>query len=264
MLEIFSYGFMIRAFLAGFLISIMAPVIGSFLVAKRYSLISDTLAHVSLAGIALGLFIGVNPFFTALIITVISAVIIDKIRKDQEISGETALSMFLSFGLALAIVLIGISKGFKVDIFSYLFGSISTVSQIELLVMLPLTIAVLATIILYYRQFLFIVFDEEVATVYGIKTKKLNLLLMLLTAIVVTLSIRIVGVLLIGALMVIPVVTAGLISRSFKQSIFLSIVFSLLAVISGLFLAYYLNLPAGGVIVLFSLFVFGITLLLKH
>src|SRR3989339_74302 len=127
MLEIFTYSFMVRAFIAGIVIGIVAPLIGTFLVARRFSLIADTLGHISLAGIALGLLLGINPIVTALIASILTAVLVDKIRHNKYISGESALAMLLSGGLALAIVLMGLARGFNVDLLSFLFGSISTV-----------------------------------------------------------------------------------------------------------------------------------------
>jgi zinc transport system permease protein len=147
MLEIFQYNFMIRAFMAGGMIGVIAPVIGTFLVAKRYSLMADTLAHVSLAGVALGLLLGIYPVYSAIVVAVITAVIIEKLRTERGISGEAALAMFLSGGLAVAIVLIGLGNGFSVDLFSYLFGSITTVQKSDLWVIGSLGILVLVSVI---------------------------------------------------------------------------------------------------------------------
>jgi zinc transport system permease protein len=263
MLEIFHYSFMIRAFLAGGIIGIIAPVIGTFLVAKRYSLMADSLAHVSLAGVALGLFLGIYPVYTAIAVSVITAVIIEKLRTQRGVSGEIALAMFLSGGLAVAIVLIGLSKGFNVDLFSYLFGSITTVKDQDLWVMSSLGFIVLATITTLYKEFVYLSFDEEAALVSGIPTQFLNILLMVLTALTVSLAMRVVGVLLIGALMVIPVVTAMQLRLSFRSTIFSAILYSLISVVVGLFVSYYLNLASGGTIVVVSLLLFFATILLK-
>ena len=263
MLEIFNYSFMIRAFIAGTVIGIVAPVIGTFLVARRYSLIADTLGHISLAGVAIGLLLGINPIITALIAAVVMSLVIDRLRSGKLVSGESALAMLLSGGLALAIVLISLAKGFNVDLFSYLFGSITTVRPEDLYLIIPLGLLVIVLTLLFYKQFLYISFDEEGSKVNGIKVTALNTLLMVLTAVIVSLSIRIVGSLLIGALIVIPVVTAAQIARSFRSSIALAILFSLFAIIVGLFASFYFNLAAGGTIVLVALIVFAITSLFK-
>lgn len=255
---------MIRAFLAGILIAVIAPLSGTFLVARRYALIADSLAHVSLAGVAIGLLTGTYPILTALVIAILAAVLIEKLRSSRRVSGDTALAMFLSGGLALAVVLIGLARGFNVDLFSYLFGSITTVRPQDIWVILGLGIVVLATVVLLYKEFLFLSFDDEAAAVSGLPTRALNTIFVILTVVTVVLSMRIVGALLIGALMVIPVVTASQFARSFRQTILIAVVLSLLAVIGGLFVSYYFDLAAGGVIVLLALLLFGFTALVSR
>ena len=250
--EIFQYSFMIRAFLAGIVIAIIAPLIGSFLVIRRFSLIADTLAHVALAGVAIGLLLGTQSIITTVAVTVIAAVAIEKLRTSKDIPGEVVLAMFLPGGLALSIVLISLAHGFNANLFSYLFGSITTVSEIDMWQILGLGALTLVTITLLYKKLLYSSFDEDSARVDGIAVGPVNTMLVVLTAVTVSLSMRVVGVLLIGALMVIPVVTGMQLGRSFMQSIYYSIGFALISVVGGLFLAYYLNLPAGGVIVLLA------------
>jgi zinc transport system permease protein len=259
MLEIFHYSFMIRAFVAGSLIAVIAPVIGTFLVAKRYSLMADTLAHVSLAGVALGLYLGIYPLFTSILVAVVAAIIIERLRASKRISGETALAMFLSGGLAVAIVLISVAKGFSVDLFSYLFGSITTVRPEDLFVMGALGTVVLTILAVFYKQFMYLSFDEEAAVVSGVPVARLNTVLMILTALTVSLAMRVVGVLLIGALMVIPVVTAMQLKMSFFKTLLASIGLSFLCVVLGLFVSYYAGIASGGAIVVTALILFFIT-----
>ena len=253
MLEIFQYSFMIRAFIAGILVGIIAPIVGTFLVSRRYSLIADSLSHVALSGVAIGLITKTYPVYAALAVTVSAAIAIEKLRVSKRISGESALAIFLSGGLALSVVLIGLAGGFNVDLFSYLFGSITTVRSQDLWIILALGIIVIGLLYSLYKELFYISFDEEAARVSGVPTDFLNTLLVILTAVTIVLSMRIVGVLLIGALMVIPTITAAQIAKSFKQVIFISLILSLTAVISGLFFAYYLNVPAGGSIVVIAL-----------
>ena len=260
MLDIFTYSFMIRAFIAGIVIAL----IGTFLVARRFSLIADTLGHISLAGIALGLLLGINPIVTALIASILTAILVDKIRHNKYISGESALAMLLSGGLALAIVLMGLARGFNVDLLSFLFGSISTVTETDLYLIVPLGVLAIFLVAFFYKKLLYIAFNEEGARVAGIKVNFLNILLMALTAVAVSLSIRIIGSLLIGALLVIPVTTASQLARSFRQCLILAIIISLVSVISGLLASFYLNLPAGGAIVLVSLTIFSIIYVLRR
>ncbi|MBI5138782.1 MAG: metal ABC transporter permease [Candidatus Vogelbacteria bacterium] len=262
MLEIFQYSFMIRAFIAGLVIGSIAPLLGNFLVMRRYSLIADTLAHVALAGVAIGLLVGVYPLIPAIIITVITSVVVERLRTDMRISGETVLAMFLPAGLSIALVLISFANGVNVNLFGYLFGSISTVTQTDLWLILGLGTITISVIALLYKQLLYASFDYESARISGIPVRMVNTILIILTAVIVSLAIRVVGVLLVGALMVIPVVTATRIGKSFKHTVILSIGFALLSVITGLFLAYYINLPAGAAIVLSSLFLFGLIAIL--
>jgi len=264
MFEIFQYSFMIRAFLAGIMIAIIAPLIGNFLVIRRLSLIADTLSHIALSGVAIGLLIGSQPLLTTIILTTIASIAIEKLRTSKNIPGEAVLAMFLPGGLALSIILISLAHGFNANLFSYLFGSITTVEKNELWLIFGLGMVTVATIIILYKKLLYASFDEESARVSGIPIELVNTTLIILTAITVSLSMRVVGVLLIGALMIIPVITAMQVGKSFKQSTYLSVGFALISVIIGLVLAYYFNLPAGGAIVLLSLGIFGFVATFSH
>ncbi len=262
--EFLQYGFMVRAFIAGLAIAVVAPLIGHFLVVRRYSLIADTLAHIALAGVAIGLITGTQPLVSALVVPIGAGGLIEKLRSNRRISGETVLAMFLPAGLSVALVLIGISNGFNVNLFSYLFGSISTVTRTDLWLILGLGVIALAVIGVLYKQLFYTSFDDEAARVSGVAVGAVNTTLIVLTAMTVSLAIRVVGVLLVGALMVIPVVTAMQLGNSFKQSIVLSVGFALSSVLVGLILGYYLNLPAGAAIVLCSLLLFGLVAILTR
>ncbi len=264
MLDLFNYSFMIRGFEAGIIIAIIAPLIGIFLVLRRYSLIADTLSHVSLAGVALGLLLKINPLITAVIAAVVSSIAIERLRISKRIFGESALSIFLSGSLALAIVLIGLAGGFGVDLFSYLFGSITTVKQIDVYIIAVLGILVIAAVIAFYKELVYVTIDEEAAKLSGVPTKFINILLIVLSAFTVALSIPIVGVLLISALIVIPVVSALQLKKSFLTTIFYAEEFSLFSVIAGIISSFYLNIPAGGAIVLITLAIFILTLFKKE
>jgi zinc transport system permease protein len=256
MLEIFQFNFMIYAFTAGIVIAVIAPVIGSFLVVRRYSLLADTLAHISLAGVAVGLLLKSNPVKTAILVSVLTAFALERLRKTKKIFSESALALFLWGGLATAVVIISIARGFNVDLFSFLFGSIIIVDISDLYLITGLGAVILIMITVFYKEFFLVSFDEELAEVNGINARIFNLILVILAALTVSLSMRIVGVLLIGALMVVPVITAMLFSRSFKHLLFFSVAIALASVISGLFLSYYLDLASGGTIVLIALVFF--------
>lgn len=256
MLEIFQYDFMVRAFEAGIAIGIVAPLIGMFLVVRRYSLMADTLAHVSFAGVAIGLFLKVNPVFTAIGLSVLASFGIEALRNSRRIFGESILALFLSGSLAIAVIILSLSNGFNANLFSYLFGSISTVSNTDLWVTIALAVVVLLDIVLLYKELFFASLDPELAQASGLPVKAINFMMVMLAAIAVAISIRIVGVLLIGALMVIPVISAMQYGRGFFTTMVLSVVFSITSVIAGLFASYYFNLASGGAIVMVALLIF--------
>ncbi|MDQ3239279.1 MAG: metal ABC transporter permease [bacterium] len=264
MLEIFNYSFMIRAIIAGSVIACVAPLVGTFLVTKRYSLMADTLSHVCLAGIAIGLLLNIYPIYAALVVSILAALMIERLSKYKRFTSEATLSVFLTGGLALATVLISFAKGFTVDLYSYLFGSITTVTELDVTLTVVMGIVVFLVMIVIYKQLFYISFDEESAQVSGLKTKLINYIFIIITATTITLSIRIVGALLVSALIVIPVLCASLVGNSFKQCLIYSIVFGLIFVLTGLLLSFYFSLAAGGSIVLFSLFVFSLILFIKR
>jgi zinc transport system permease protein len=259
MFSFLQYTFIQRAFEAGIIVGVIAPLIGTFLVTKRYSLLADGLSHVALAGVAIGLLTGIYPLITAVFLSIAAGFVIERIRSQKLASGDTALAMFISGGLGLAVILVSLGHGFSVDLFSYLFGSITTVTQTDITVIAIVGILVILGVLSLYKQLLYVSFDEESATVSGLKVNLLNYNLMIATAITVVLAMRIVGVLLIGALMVIPVVTATQFRKSFAKTMILSIVISQVAVLGGLLSAYYFNLAAGGAIVVLSLILFALS-----
>lgn len=260
MLNIFQYSFIVRGLEAGIIIAIIAPFIGIFLVLKRYSLIADTLSHVSLTGVAIGLLLKINPLITAIATSVVSSIVIERLRISKKVYGETSLAIFLSGSLALAIVLISLVHGFSVDLFSYLFGSIVTVKQTDVWIIGAVGVIITGLLLLFYKELVYITFDEESAQVSGIRTRFMNILLITLAALTVSLAIPIVGVLLISALIVVPVVTALQFKKSFKQTIIIAEVISLFSVISGIFVSFYLNLATGGTIVLITILFFILVL----
>lgn len=262
MIELFEYSFIVRGLQAGLVISLVAPLIGMFLVLRRYSLIADTLSHISLAGIALGLLFNINPLLTAIVTAAGSSLVIEKLRVSKKIYGESALALFLSGSLAIAIILIKLANGFTVDLFSYLFGSIVTVTQTDLLTITIAGAVVCILIALFYKELLFVTFDEDAAQVSGIPVKFINTLLIILASLTVALAIPIIGVLLISALIVIPVITALQFKKGFTQTILTAEIFSVLSVLFGVFLSYYLDLPTGGVIVVLNLIAFAFSYLI--
>lgn len=263
MLEILQYGFMQRAFLAGSIIGVLCPLIGIFIVLRRMSLIGDSLSHVALAGVAAGILAGVYPLSMSLVFSVIAALAIEKLRKSYEEYAELPIAIILSAGIGLAVVLISFAKSFNIDLFGYLFGSITTVLPKDLLIISVLGIFIIITIKLVYKELFYIAFDEISAKLAGIPVGYINLLFIILIASTITLSMRIVGILLVSSLMVIPVATSLQLAKSFKHATILSIIFAEIAIISGIFLSYYLELASGGTIVIISVIILLIVLGIK-
>lgn len=262
--NLFQYGFIIRGLEAGIIVAIIAPLIGIFLVLRRYSLIADTLAHVSLAGIALGLFLGINPIITALGTAIGASLGIERLRTSRRIYGESALALFLSGSLAFAIVLLSFGRGLNANLFNYLFGSIVTVTHANVYTIAALAVVVITLLAIFYKELVYITFDEEAAKVSGIRVRLVNTILIVLAALTVSIAIPIVGVLLISALVVIPVVTALQFRKSFVRTILYAEAISLFSMISGIFTSFYLNLSTGGTIVLTMLGIFVLVLVVRR
>jgi zinc transport system permease protein len=194
-------------------------------------------------------------------LSALSAFGIERLRESKKVYGESALALFLWGSLAVAVVVISLAGGFNVGLFGFLFGSIATVAPVDLYFVAGLGALVLLLVLSFYKELFFVSFDEELAKVNGINARAINIVIIMLAAVTVSLSMRIVGVLLIGALMVIPVITAMQLSRGFRQTLIISVIISLASVVSGLFLSYYLNLASGGTIVLITLAFFILSLL---
>lgn len=264
MSEILSYGFMQRALAAGLMIGIIAPIIGVFIVLRRLSLIADTLSHVALAGVAAGLLFRTYPVAGALVASLVGAVGIERLRGSGRLFGEAALAVFLSGGFAVAVVLISLARGFNTDLFSYLFGAITVVQPVDLWVIFALGLVVLVAVGILHKELFAITFDEEAARVQGVPVETLNLLLTILVALTVVLAMRIVGILLTSALLVIPTITALRVARNFRYTMWIAVFCSLFAVVAGMTVSFYLDIAAGGAIVLMALLLFGIALVIPH
>lgn len=262
--NLFQYDFVVRGLAAGILMSAIAPLVGIFLVLRRYSLMADTLSHVSLTGIALGLLLGFNPLLTALFVSSASAVVMETLRATKRAYGDTTLSLFLSGSLALALVLLGLGRGLNVNLFSYLFGSIVTVTSTDLWIMFTLGLVIAGCAALFYKEFIYVSFDEEAARVSGLPVRRLNIFFIILAALTITLSIPMVGILLVSALMVIPVICALQLKKSFKLTLLWAEVISILATVIGIVTSFYLDLPSGGTVVLVLLSIFLLTLVGKN
>ncbi|MEW5833411.1 MAG: metal ABC transporter permease [Campylobacterota bacterium] len=250
MLEMFDYPFMQRALIAGTIIALLASLSGSFIVLRRYSLLSETLAHVSLVGVAVGILLGTAPLWMAVAAALAASWMIEYLRSAHGLYSDSILSIFLSGSLALSVVIISLAGSFNASLFSYLFGSILSVSNQDLWIMGGFGAVGAALLLVFFKELYFIAFDEEVARASGIRVALLNFMLVSVIAIIIALSIRVVGTLLIGALMVIPPVAAIRFGMGFYPTTLLSLVIALVSVVVGLGASYLYSLPSGAAIVL--------------
>ncbi|WP_339173484.1 metal ABC transporter permease [Anoxybacillus sp. FSL W8-1294] len=261
MLEaLFQYEFLQNAFVVGILIGFIAPLLGVFIVVRRLSLIADALSHVTLAGIAASLlvqkkfftFATLNPIYIGMAFSVVGSLFIEKLRTVYKHYQELAIPIILSGGIGLSVIFISLADGFNTDLFSYLFGSVSAVSRTDVWTISIIFFIVLTVIFLFYKEWFILSFDEEYAQASGVKVKSLHFVFIVLVALVIGASMRIVGILLVSSLMTLPVAASIRIAKGFKQALWFSVLFGEFAVIVGLFLSYYLNLAPGGTIVLLA------------
>jgi zinc transport system permease protein len=246
----FEFEFMRLAFAAGAVVGLLAPVVGFFLVQRQMSLIGDGIGHVAFAGVAAGYLIGISPVWTALVAAILGAVVIEWLRAHRKAAGDQALALVFYTGIAGGVVLISAAGALNANLFTYLFGSILTVSRGDLLRIALLGLAALALVAVLLRVLLAVAIDEEGARVAGLPVPILNGVVSMLAALTIGISMRIVGILLIAALMVVPVIAAQRVAWSLRSTMGLSVAIGLGSVLSGLTVSYYANLPPGGTIVL--------------
>jgi zinc transport system permease protein len=263
-LDFLQYTFIQRAFVAGSFVAIVCSTLGLFLVLRKMSLIGDGLSHVSFGAIAFGLFVGVYPFYIAIPIVIAGSLLIIKISEKTKIYGDAAIGIVSAIGIASGVVLASKSRGFTVDVFSYLFGNILSISNLEVLLVIVLSFVVLVVLYFFYWDLFSATFDEEYAKTTGIHTEFINVILTVLTAITVVLSVKVVGVMLVSALLILPAVTALQIAKSFQTTIVLGGLISFISVIVGISVSFYLDMPAGATIVLVNASIFGAVLLYKN
>ena len=262
-LEALSYGFMQKALIAGIAVGLICSFMGTFLVLRRYSLFGDGIAHVAFGGISVGLFLGVFPLWTAFIVSIFGGLGLQKLRQSTKISGDAAVAVILVSGLAVGVILVSSSGGFSVDLFSFLFGSILLISNEDTIMILAISAGIIATLVVLQKQFLHLTFNEEQAKLVGLRTTLLNYAFVVLASITVVTSMRLVGILLISALIVIPNITAMMFGKGFKKTVCISMGISVISVIGGILLSYFLNLAPSGTIVVIAVGILVGTLVLK-
>lgn len=272
MLELLlNYPFIQNAFFSGLIIGLIAPLLGVFIVVRRLSLIADALSHVTLAGIAGSLYLSqsvaafalLNPIYLGIFASVTGSMFIERLRSLYKHYEELAIPIIMSAGLGLSAILISLAKGFQSDLTSYLFGSVSAVSRQDLYIVIAIALIVIVFLSLFFKELFVLSFDEEYAKASGLPAKWVHFLFMIVVALVIAASMRIVGILLVSSLITLPVAAAMRIAKGFKQAIIYAVIFGEIAVVIGLVSAYYLDLMPGGTIVVTSILILLLVILTK-
>ncbi|WP_321421899.1 metal ABC transporter permease [uncultured Methanobacterium sp.] len=250
MTGILEYTFMQNAFLAAVLVSVACGLVGTYVVVKRIVFISGGISHAAFGGIGLGYFLGVNPILAAIPFSVVSALLMGLTSKKVKISEDTAIGILWSLGMAIGIIFINLTPGYVPDLMSYLFGSILTVPVNDLIIMFILDVIIIIMVLLFQREFQGISFDEEFSQVMGIPTTAIYLLLLSMVALSVVVMIKVVGVILVIALLTIPAAIAKQYTYNLGRMMILSVVLGMILTTAGLYLSYLFNLASGATIVL--------------
>lgn len=260
---LFAYGFLQRAFLAGLFIAVACAVLGVFLVLRKDAMIGHGLSHIAFAGVALGLFLNVLPLAAALVVAVGAALAVVKLKGRAGLHGDTAIGIFSSLGMAVGILLASLARSFNVELMSYLFGDVLAIEPLEVGLSVGLAAAVLVAVRLNYGKLLFMTFDRESARAAGIKVGRLDALLMVLTAVTVVLGMKVAGILLVAALVVIPAAAGLQVAASFRTAVAASAAVAVVGVAGGLAVSLALNIPASAAIVILCFLVFVLLFVLK-
>jgi len=267
MIEILSYAFIQRALLAGTLIAVLCSVLGVFLVLRRLSLIGDGLAHVTFGGTAIALSLklySASSLLVSLPVVLLSSLGILKLTEKARLGGDSAIGIVSALGISAGIILASVGGGYNVDLLSYLFGNILSITTQEVAIAFVLFCVVLLLLALFFNDLLAIAFDEELAQVSGIRTTTINSVLVLLTALSVVLAMKLVGIMLISSLLILPAVSALQLARSFKACVALAALQGGCSVVAGIFLSFAANLPTSAMIVLLNLLFFSLAFLVRR
>ncbi|WP_147802917.1 metal ABC transporter permease [Alkalicoccus halolimnae] len=271
MIEVFfQYDFLRYSLFTSLLIGLLAPLIGVFIVVRRLSLMADALSHITLTGIAFSMllgrystfFAGLNPVYMGMIFAVTGSVMIEKLRHTYRYYKELAIPIILSSGIGVGVVFISLADGFTTDLFNYLFGSVAAITQTDFVIVLILTSIVAVLLILFYKELFFLSFDEEQAVISGLPRRSLHFMFIIITAVVIGMSMQIVGILLVSALMTLPVAAAMRLASSFKQMFLFAVIIGEFSVLSGLFASFHADVAPGGMIVVINVILLLIILFL--
>lgn len=257
-MEILHYGFIQRALVAGFFISILCPVLGLFLVLRRFSLIGDGLAHVAFGSVGISMLLGVYPLYVVMPLVTASSLGILHIAGKARGFGDAAIGIVSSLGISAGVIVASLAGGFNVDLFGYLFGNILSTTALEVGISIALSLVVILAVCFFYYDLVSVTFDEEYARVSGVRTTGISRLLVVLTSLTIVLAMKIVGIMLVSSLLVLPAVAALQLGRGFKTTLFFAVMFSVVSLAAGLLVSFAVNLPTGATVIVFNfLFLVG-------
>jgi len=261
--NLFGYQFFQNALIGGVIVAVVCGVVGLFLILKKEAMIGDGLSHTAFGGIAIGLLIGINPLITALFVSILAVFVLSYMRRKKIATSDSAIAVMLALGFSTGLIIISVAGGFNVELFSYLFGSILTITFSDLLLVSSLSVFVLLFISFFRRELLSMIFDEEDSKIRGIPTNYLTIIFDLLTALTIVLSIKVIGTILVVALLVIPSMCALKLNLSFKKTLFATIIFSIVSTITGIIISAITDIATAGIIVFTLVAFFLITLIYK-
>mgnify|MGYP000951265439 CR=1 FL=1 len=257
MFELLQYSFIQNALVAAVLASIACGIIGVYVVVKKIVFISGGIAHASFGGVGLGYFLGINPMLGVLTFSLFSALVMGTVSKKSKIPEDSAIGILWSLGMALGVIFVYMTSGYAPDLMYYLFGNILTVLRFDLYMMLALDLIIVGSVYLFYKEFLALCFDEEFTTVQGLPTEKLYLFLLCIIALTIVVLIKVVGIILVIALLTIPASLSRKFTHNLKNMMLISIVFGTVISVAGIGLSYLLDVPSGATIILVLSLVYG-------
>lgn len=255
-IKMFSYPFMVRALIVGILVSVCASLLGVSLVLKRYSMIGDGLSHVGFGALALAVALNVAPLKVAIPVVIVAAFVLLRVSSNSKIQGDAAIALISTGALAVGVMVISLTTGMNMDIYSYMFGSILAMSKEDVMLSIAVSAVVLVLYVIFYEKIFAVTFDETFAKATGMKTNIYQMLLAVLTAVIIVLGMRMMGALLISSLIVFPAITSMRVCRTFKTVVISSVIISIISFVSGITMSYLFATPTGASIVVIDIVVF--------
>ncbi len=259
-----QYGFMQKALICGVMVAITSSLLGVFLVLKKQSLIVDGLSHISFATVSFALLVGFSPIAVSIPLVIFASFFINKLTEKAFVYNDAAIGLVSAFSIALGVIIISMSKGFNVDIYSYLFGSILAITEFEVIISVSVSVVVIVVIILLFNELFLVAYDSDYANISKTNTKTINLIFSIIQSIIIVIGIKIIGAMLMSALTIFPVVSALQIANNFKKLVVLALIISVTSVVLGIFLSFFFNTPTGATIVIINGLVFFLFFVTKQ